>query len=154
MNRYIYRAKLLNWKETGLKAWTYGAYYKFLPYTPSPVGSRPEPEENYKHLIIRAGFSDWNLPRELTADEIDINTLVQCTGYKDCTGLDIFEGDIITYEWLTPIGKIWRDDGKMLVEWRGDGFSTLDNVAKYDVEHGTKRNVKVIGNIIDCPELK
>ena len=52
--RYIYRAKL---KDSNLSdAWVYGAYLKFLPYTPQPVSSKHIPESDYKHLIITEAF--------------------------------------------------------------------------------------------------
>lgn len=79
-------------------------------------------------------------------------TPLQCTGLKDKNGKLIYEGDVVTYEWLTPLGKVWRNDGKYIVEW-SDGFCLLSNIARYDVEHGTKRNVEIIGNIYENPEL-
>lgn len=78
--------------------------------------------------------------------------LMQSTGLKDKNGTLIYEGDIVTYEWLTPIGKVWRKDGKHIVKWN-DGYTVLSNIAKYDVEHGTTRNVEVIGNIYENKEL-
>jgi len=80
------------------------------------------------------------------------NILMQCTGLKDKNGKLIYEGDIVTYEWLTPIGKVWRSDGKHIVEWH-NGFTVIGNIAGYDVEHGTSRNVEVIGNIYENKEL-
>ena len=79
--------------------------------------------------------------------------ILQCTGLKDKNGTLIYEGDIVTYEWLTPIGKVWRNDGKCIVRWFGDGFNPIHNIAVYNVKDGTTRNVKVIGNIYENPEL-
>jgi len=76
----------------------------------------------------------------------------QCTGLKDKNGKLIYEGDIVTYDWLTPIGKVWRTNDKHIVEWH-DGFTVISNIAGYDVEHGKTRNVEVIGNIYENPEL-
>ena len=89
---------------------------------------------------------------ESLSEEAKYNVLMQCTGLKDKNGKLIYEGDIVTYEWLTPLGKVWRNDGKYIVEWL-DGFCLLSNIARYDIEHGTKRNVEIIGNIYENPEL-
>ena len=78
--------------------------------------------------------------------------LMQCTGLKDKNGKLIYEGDIVTYDWLTPISKVWRTDAKHIVEWQ-DGFTVIGNIAGYDVKHGKTRNVEVIGNIYQNPEL-
>lgn len=78
--------------------------------------------------------------------------IMQCTGLKDKNGKLIYEGDVVTYEWLTPLGKVWRNDGKYIVEW-SDGFCLLSNITRYGVEHGIKRNVEIIGNIYENPEL-
>lgn len=80
------------------------------------------------------------------------NILMQCTGLKDKNGKLIYEGDVVIYDWLTPLGKVWRDDGKHIVEWH-DGFTVIGNIAGYDVKHGKTRNVEVIGNIYENPEL-
>lgn len=89
---------------------------------------------------------------EYSLDELLEKYTNQCTGLKDKNGKLIYEGDVVTYEWLTPLGKVWRNDGKYIVEW-SDGFCLLSNIARYDVEHGTKRNVEIIGNIYENPEL-
>ena len=78
--------------------------------------------------------------------------ILSCTGLKDKNGKLIYEGDIVTYDWLTPIGKVWRIDDKHIVEWH-NGFTVIGNIAGYDVEHGKTRNVEVIGNIYENPEL-
>lgn len=90
MTRYLYKAK----ESKDSKFWHVGAYYKFLPYTPNPC-SNVLPETDYKHLIISHTFSDWGLPRELKATEIDVETLCQFTGHNDKNGTPIWEYDIM-----------------------------------------------------------
>ena len=92
MSRNEYKAKSLGLANN---IWVYGAYYKFLPYTPNPLGSEPK---EYKHLICTHTFSDWGMPRELTAIEIDLSTLCQNTGHVDKNGVAIWEHDILQYE--------------------------------------------------------
>lgn len=89
-SRYLYRAK----ESKDSKFWHVGAYYKFLPYTPQPVGGHNS-ETDYKHLIISHTFSDWGLPREIQATEIDVETLCQATGCVDRNGKPIWEYDIM-----------------------------------------------------------
>lgn len=112
--RYIYKAKDLNGN------WVHGAYFKFLPYTPVPIRECEPPESDYKHLIIKEGFSDWNLPRDLKVIEINPETLCQCTGMKDKNNINIFENDIV----ITPDyyrGDFFYPSGKYTVEW-DNGF--------------------------------
>lgn len=98
------------------------------------------------------GFVDYKTKNGITSTQLKCGELIQCTGLKDKNGKLIYEGDVVTYEWLTPLGKVWRNDGKYIVEW-SDGFCLLSNIARYDVERGTKRNVEIVGNIYENPEL-
>lgn len=56
-----------------------GYYVKHINATPYPISDQHSHQkfidEHTKHYIISDGFSDWGLPREMEAHEIDINTL-------------------------------------------------------------------------------
>ena len=74
--------------------WVYGTYYKHITRTPSPIGDSIKPED-IQHLIIRDGFSDWNLPRGIELIEVDGDTVGQYTWTRDKSGKRIFEGDYL-----------------------------------------------------------
>lgn len=78
--------------------------------------------------------------------EVDVNTLCQYTGLKDCNGNKIFENDVVYIPREDEYFKIeWEEDRAMFV-MNGDGVTvTFDNYWSHEVE--------VIGNIFDNPEL-
>ena len=134
--------------------WYYGGYFKHLPYTPYPVGSCKAPEKDYKHLIIQDGFSDWGLPREMSAFEVESETVGQCTGLKDKNGKLIYEGDIVknfhvssSMQGRVFIGYVVYDDTRCRFHIQEDkhcGYITFSN---------TDDIFEVIGNIYENPEL-
>ena len=116
-------------------------------------------DDNEMHDVIEIMYREDNTVVEWLNSEnkkrsafIGEVPIVQSTGLKDKNGKLIYEGDIVTYDWLTPIGKVWRTDSKHIVEWQ-NGFTVIGNIAGYDVEHGKTRNVEVIGNIYENKEL-
>lgn len=82
--------------------------------------------------------------------DMDYNpcTLMQYTGLKDKNGKEIYEGDIVKREPMSPggldrIGKITFEDGVIWLE------SNVDSVCLYDEID----ELEVIGNIYENPEL-
>lgn len=134
------------WKVLINDFWYVGAYYKHLPFT--PFLAKIIKEEDYKHILIKDGFSDWGLPRELQCKEIPKNclhTLSQCTGLKDKNGNLIFENDICEYT-FEDIGK-----QKALIYWNekqcGFLMKPFDN---FEFTH--LNNCVIVGNKFE--ELK
>ena len=134
------------WKVLINDFWYVGAYYKHLPFT--PFVTQTIKEEDYKHILIKDGFSDWGLPRELQCKEIPKNclhTLSQCTGLKDKNGNLIFENDICEYT-FEDIGK-----QKALIYWNekqcGFLMKPFDN---FEFTH--LNNCVIVGNKFE--ELK
>jgi hypothetical protein len=71
--------------------------------------------------------------------------LQQYTGLKDTSGKEIYEGDIVNYEYNNPTGwhKLQR-----VVEWN-------EKVAGFEVptEAIFTRNIEIVGNMYEDPEL-
>jgi len=140
MNRTIFRGI-----STDMNKFVYGGYLKFLPYTPSPVRDANPPEKDYKHLIFTEGFSDWNLPRDISVYDIKPETLGQCTGlFVD--GNYLFEGDKVScersYGTLHGVIKLGKYDEHygFYIEWS-------DAECNKGILYWLDKGLKIEGNI-------
>ena len=104
------------------------------------------------HYIIRDEMTDWGLPNELRAYEIDPDTLCRYTGMTDKKGKLIYEHDIVkayseghcaTGEVVQRVDGLWI----MYPAYQNEEFWGL-----CPNPDGTT-TVEVIGNAIDNPEL-
>lgn len=135
-------------KVKGTNKWVYGGYYKHLKRTPSPIGDSIK-EEDYLHIIITSGFSDWNMPKQLEYYEVDEKTVGQYTGLKDKNGKEICEGDILLYSsnYKTVVnyknGAFVRNYGNSNIYLLYDSFIEDECLADYEI----------IGNIYDNSEM-
>lgn len=89
------------------------------------------------------------IPPRCYGIEVAPNTAGQCTGIRDCYGIDIFEGDILEHDGI-GIGHVeYREDnGAYKIVFSGYTRKWFIDMLEreYDV-------LKVIGNIYENPEL-
>ena len=88
----------------------------------------------------------------LSSEEVDKNTICQCTGLKDKNGKLIWENDIMVAhlddsfpEDTTYASVVWNNNGFCTKEQGSEDISPLD---RFDQEH-----FEVCGNVFDNPEL-
>lgn len=89
--------------------------------------------------------------------EIDKSTICKCTGFKDNNGKPIWENDVIQYnicyEVRKPTGIIIWNNGTWCIKWMRDEQMSDKNLRSDLHFWVTQRNIEVIGNIYDNPEL-
>ena len=159
MDRHICRAKVI----CGDK-WVYGYYF----CTPN------ERNDNMVNLIISQDctYRDYGKFRWAGVYEVDPNTVCQCIGWKDSNNTPIFENDIVGFGKPNSYRHkelVWFcKEMNMLTSVPLDGieFNGYDywNSKYPNVEYSTLclmlqdpygdfSEIKVLGNIIDNPEL-
>lgn len=174
MNREIlFRAKPKDWKTNPEhNRWVEGFYLKRNETTYCFKEDYERNPVEVLHFIAEEQMTDWGLPNEFRLHEIDPDTLCQFVGWKDSHGTRIFENDVV--EIVSHAGN----SDKYLVWWCKE-MSSLDAVPldgimfngndywneKYPKYHydtftlmlqdpwGDFSDIKVVGNIVDNPEL-
>ena len=164
MDRHICRAKVICSDKWVSNKWVYG-YYVCVPN---------ERNHNTLHLIISQDCFCYSYNEFLRTNiyEVDPNTVCQCIGWKDSNNTLIFENDIVGFgspDSYRHKELVWFcKEMNMLTSVPLDGieFNGYDYYnSKYpNVEYSTLclmlqdpygdfSEIKVLGNIIDNPEL-
>lgn len=130
--------------------WHYGSYVYTDDNKNNPFASGPFKEN---HHIIQYHPGDWNLGG-WEPIEINPNTLGQFTSLKDKNGKEIYEGDVIAFNWrssdgvdITDLLEIRFVRGVFAFLWDGD----IDHEA--NIVSPTHEWATVVGNIHDNPDL-
>ena len=145
MRQIKFRAKGLNDDN-----WHYGSYVYTDDNKNNPFASGPFKEN---HHIIQYYPGDWNLGG-WEPIEINPNTLGQFTSLKDKNGKEIYEGDVIAFNWrssdgvdITDLLEVRFIRGVFAFLWDGD----IDHEA--NIASPTHEWATVVGNIHDNPVL-
>ena len=129
-DRYLFRGR-----QTDKEKWIYGV----------PV--KGTGEDDSEILIIESVFKcDEYACRGCEFTPVIPSTVGQYTGLKDKNGKRIFEGDIVIYERDEEIGQIAYHENEAMFVVEFDTWLT-------DFDHMYGKDLEVIGNIHDNPEL-
>lgn len=130
--------------------WHYGSYVYTDDNKNNPFASGSFKEN---HHIIQYHPGDWNLGGWEPID-INPNTLGQFTSLKDKNGKEIYEGDVIAFNWrssdgvdITDLLEVRFVRGVFAFLWDGD----IDHEA--NIVSPTHEWATVVGNIHDNPDL-
>ena len=90
----------------------------------------------------------------LSSEEVDKNTICQCTGLKDRNGKLIFENDIVAYWDAYSTENGWEEAdciGKVVFDDKTLSFQVTNRLSAESYE--VLDECSVIGNIFDNPDL-
>lgn len=129
-------------KEIDTKEWVYGGVVHQTDY----YGNKCD-----KYFIID-GESTYDY--EMGENQlVDGNTVGQFTGLRDKNGKEIYEGDIVEFEYKSTHSKGIAKIEYALYKWKYNGCYYNQNIAVWLDICDTDVVFEVIGNIWDNPEL-
>lgn len=139
-DRYLFKAKRLNWREFPEKEqWITGYYVLGFNEYEQPVHLIFQPTS----IFSSHGETDGWI-------EIDSSTICQCTGLRDKNGNLIWENDVVKGKYYDK-GKSHRHIGQ--VKYICEAYKAV-GVKQYTGYHARlDGSYEVIGNIFDNPEL-
>lgn len=119
-----------------------GRYLKDNEFYINPDGSVYSAFESYDNKNIRTNYIE-----NFSRDDFDEGYIIveQYTGLKDKNGKEIYEGDIVEYDWYIRNDKSYRIKERVVFDDMGArlGNDRIRNCS----------NVEVIGNIHENPDL-
>ena len=175
MNKEVlFRAKLKDWKANPEhNKWVEGFYLKRKETTYCFKEDYEKYPVKTLHFIAKEVMTDWGLPNDFRLYEIDPETLCETIGWSDSHKTKIFENDIVEF-----VSSSKKHSNKYLIWWNREmslmSAIPLDDISfngsdywngHYPHFHyetfcvmlqdpwGDFSDIKVIGNIIDNPEL-
>lgn len=105
---------------------------------------------NLKEMGVFALQSIYSIDEFLVIPTNEKYPLMQYTGLKDEKGVEIYEGDIVKYKYISreQIAEIKYNKEKL-------GFDFADNKVNLSYAYNFRQinNIEVIGNIYENPEL-
>ena len=92
----------------------------------------------------------------LTAVEVNPETVGQFTGLHDKNGVEVWEGDIVSSDWLINeekiifncTGEVKYSNKNYCYEIRG-----VNTFMPFSSDESTLKSIEIIGNVFDKPEL-
>lgn len=119
-----------------------GRYLKDNEFYINPDGSVYSAFESYDNKNIRTNYIE-----NFSRDDFDEGYIIveQYTGLKDKNGKEIYEGDIVEYDWYIRNDKSYKVKERVVFDDMGArlGNNRIRNCS----------NVEVIGNIHENPDL-
>lgn len=94
MRENLFKAKLID----------DGAWVEGVPVDITPLSCFDSPKKEV--LIVRAGFADWGMPRQIEGGRVDPETVCQYIGRTDSRKNKIFENDILSVK--SEAGECYR----------------------------------------------
>lgn len=140
MRKILFRGKT----ENGI--WVKGGFHKHETRQPHCC-EELKPEE-IKYLIIIDSLADWNMPKNIQCVEVIPETVGMFTGLTDKSGTKIFEGDIVRYGDTIHEVVFEQRNGTAYF-----GLAYSKNETLPFGHYQDLRQIEVIGNIYDNPEL-